>query len=275
MAKKTTKKTAAEVPSWYQECLNNIAKIPGGTLCSEQHCADARQQNKMICTCQPPYMNGCTGPSPKPGCCSYSASSPVYVWLPGGGCYCCCGGAMAAMEVAVSKNSSIAADQLKKGDTVYAPKDTSLREWVSVPLQFASFNAATEDNPQVNIQLSGGKGKTQTIVAGAKQLMMLPDKKFKEARKLAPGIDQLVNNEGKAADIIAVNTGAYTAFTAYLSTTAAPAANPAGHLLSLNGFITGDYALSLGIAAEHLAEGHEQLPVAGTTAYKERYPHLG
>lgn len=274
MAKKKSTVTAGDDPPWYAQCLDNIKKIPGGTLCSEQHCADAKRQNYMICNCVPPYLNGCMGPNPAPGCCSYNASSPVFVALPNGGCYCCCGSTTPATEVAVSKTDSMAIDQLKKGDIVYAPKDASLQQWTNAPLQFVSVSRASADNPQVSIKLRDAKGKEQNLVVGTRQLMLLPGGKFKEAGKLVPQIDQLVSSNGKATDIEDISAGTFTTFIAYIAFSAAPAKNPEGHLLSVNGFIVGDYALSLGIGDEHLYDNHAALPVAGTAAYHERYPHL-
>jgi len=276
MAKKNINpKAAAGWPPWYQQCLDNIKKIPGAVPCPQEVCTNAPngRQIHMLCTCQPPYLNGCLN-NPTPGCCAYGPSSPIFVISNNGGCYCCCGNVYSYAAIATGKNNSVSADQLKKGDMVYAPKDASLKEWSSVPLQFVSFSNTSAENAQVSISYRDAKGKEQQLIVPARQLMLLPGKKFKEAQKLVPGIDQLVNKDGKAVDIETVLAGTFTALVAYISSVAAPAADPEGHLLSIDGFIAGDYSLSLGIGQQHLTDNHEQLPNAGTTAYKERYPHL-
>lgn len=271
MAKKKSTVTAGDDPPWYAQCLDNIKKI-GGTLCPQKDCEEMSGAIHKICNCQSPYLNGCLN-NPTPGCCSYEPSSPVWVAKPNNGCYCCCGMVPAA-EVAVSKTGSMAIDQLKKGDTIYVPKDTSLRQWTSVTLQFVSITQVSAESPQVSIHLRNDKGKESTLITGARQLLMLPGRKFKEARKLVPGIDELVNKDGKAMQVEKMITGVFGQFTSYIASSAAPANHPDGHLLSLDGIIAGDYALSLGIAPEHLADHHDQLPNNGTDAYNQRYPHL-
>lgn len=276
MAKNSSKKTVKETGSaWPNLCLENIKKIPGAVPCTGNQCYDVQNswQLHQVCHCLPPYQNGCQN-NPAPNCCAYSPSSPIPIITNDSVCYCCCGNIGSLAAIAVAKNNSVSADQLKKDDTIYAPADTSLRAWRAVPLAFASLTNTSAGNPQAGIAYKNSKGKTASLIVAAKQLLMLPDRKFKEARKLVPGIDQLVNSEGKAVDIEQVHTGIFTPTMAYLASSAAPANDPAGHLLSLNGIIGGDYALSMGIGSEHLAAGHEQLPIAGTNDYKERYPHL-
>ncbi|SFW15402.1 hypothetical protein [Chitinophaga sancti] len=271
MAPKKSTVTAGDDPSWNKQCLENIKKL-GGTLCPQEQCEDMSVPIHMICNCLPPYLNGCLN-NPLPGCCSYGPSSPVWVANPKGGCYCCCGMAPGA-AVAVSKTRSIAADQLKKGDTIFVPKDTSLRQWTSVTLQFVSLSKTSTGNPQVSIQLRDEKGKESTLIVGERQLLMMPDRKFKEARKIVPGMDQLVNKDGQPMEVSKIITGVFGQFISYIASSAAPASEPEGHLVSLEGIIGGDYALSLGIAPGHLADNHDQLPNIGTDDYNQRYPHL-
>lgn len=272
MAPKKSTVTAGDDPSWYKQCLENIKKIPGGTLCPQEDCNNMSSLLHRVCNCLPPYLNGCIN-NPVPGCCVYGPSSPIYVLNANGGCYCCCGMAPGA-SVAVTKSQRIAADQLKKGDTIYVPKDTSLRQWTSVTLEFVSLSKTSVENPQVSIQLRDGKGKESTLIVGERQLLMMPDKKFKEARKIVPGLDQLVNNDGQPMEVSKIITGVFGQFISYIASSAAPASEPEGHLLSLDGIICGDYALSLGIGPGNLADNHEQLPNIGTNEYKQRYPHL-
>ena len=55
-------------PWWLPGCKNNIAKIPGAKMCSDQHCTDAQNQGHMVCYCCDPFQNGCSGQQAPANC---------------------------------------------------------------------------------------------------------------------------------------------------------------------------------------------------------------
>ena len=84
-------------PWWLPGCKNNIAKIPGAKMCSDQHCTDAQNQGHMVCYAATHFRTAAPASKRRPiaaipgrPCCSYTAESPSS-FQPSGNCYCCCG----------------------------------------------------------------------------------------------------------------------------------------------------------------------------------------
>jgi hypothetical protein len=271
-----SKKDLAADPPWLPGCKANIAKIPGGVLCSDQHCTEAQQQNHMICYCQAPWNNGCPeDPNNRPpNCCSYSATSPVYVALQSGGCYCCCGCFSFDTQVAISDTETRAISEIMLGDLVYVAEDASLKKWGTKTVQFSS-GTGTVSKGSVMIQVDFGSDPNHvtTLYVTQNQVFYMPGAKLKRANKLVPG-DLLVRQDGSTVPVISLTVGKYEKGIHHIATSQNLATNMAGHLILAKGIVCGDYALQLTTGTEFYIDGHDALPELGTKEYLEAYKHI-
>ncbi|MFM2379069.1 MAG: hypothetical protein RLZZ143_1647 [Cyanobacteriota bacterium] len=201
-------------PWWFPGCIENLDKIatkyhPGKTgrnlLCSENHCLESQNYNHMVCTCEKdtPYENGCRYLNPRPdNCCSYTATSPVYVALATGGCFCCCGCFANGTPIAVDNEHSKAIEEFSVGDLVYVADDISLTKWSQKPVQFSSGTGdlgAYNTMIKVTFEVNGNK---DFLLVNRNQIFLMADKKLKRASKLVPGQDQLLAYDGTPAPAV-------------------------------------------------------------------------
>jgi LPS O-antigen subunit length determinant protein (WzzB/FepE family) len=154
--------------------------------------------------------------------------------------------------ISMDKTKAKAIDFCKNAEIIHAPTDTTLKKWVKTKINFVSQIGAAGSNSQILIEFSTGKKQTKKLVVGNKQLLLMSDEKLKEAKRIASG-DKLMQSDGTAALVISATAGKFSKLTTYLATSVAPASEPAGHLLVLNGIVAGDYALSLGIDSKYLS----------------------
>jgi hypothetical protein len=262
-------------PWWLPGCRQNIAKIPGGVLCDEQHCTDSQNYWHMVCSCQSPYGNGCPTP-PTPNCCSYTATSPIYVSGPKP-CYCCCGCLANETLVHSGKLATKAIKEFMVGDPVYVAMDAQLTSWREVPVQFSSGTGDNAVSDMIEIRF-GAPESRHSVVATRSQLFMVQGNKLKRASRLVPQQDSLMRPDGSLLAVRDLTAGKFTGGVHAIATTDLVSKDPAGHLMIYNGVVGGDYALQvtdLGKAnPELLVDGHEDLPEFGTRAYAEKYAHL-
>jgi hypothetical protein len=260
-------------PWWLPQCLENLKKIPGGVLCSDQHCRDASRYLYAVCNCQPPYQNGCPQP-PTPNCCSYAPPSPVVVFGPSPYCYCCCGMVDGAMAMAVDHTTYRPIHEFAVGDKVLVATKPDLSAWEQVPVAFSSGTGPGSDSPTIQIRY-GDPGQPETLIVSARQLFLVTGGKLKQASRLVAGEDQLVGADGSAVPIIDLIGGIAADTLHRVATSTAPATSLAGHLMVINGVMCGDYALQLGnleqAAPNLLVAGHAGLPELGSAAYAQRY----
>jgi hypothetical protein len=262
-------------PWWLPGCKENLAKIPGGVLCTDQHCTDAQNYYHAVCNCQPPYQNGCPTP-PTPNCCSYSATSPILVLGPQP-CYCCCGCFANGTLIAVNRDDTRPVQDFLVGDQVRVAMNPQLTEWAQIPVAFSSGTGPESQSPMIQIRF-GDDANPETIIATREQLFLVTGQKLKRASKLVPDVDQLIRADGSAAKVLDMTAGVFTTGVHQIATTTYPTTNMAGHLLVANGVVCGDYSLQVtdldSAQPQLMAEGHAKLPEFGTKAYAQRHAHL-
>jgi hypothetical protein len=262
-------------PWWLPGCKDNVAKIPGGVLCSDQHCTEAQTYYHAVCYCTPPYSNGCPQP-PTPNCCSYTATSPVLVLGPQP-CYCCCGCFANDTLIAVDNTEKKKIQEILVGDMVLVAMDGSLKEWAQLPVEFSSGTGAESNSPMIQIRF-GDEANPESIIATRNQLFLTPGQKLKRASKLVPELDQLVRPDGSSAKVLDLTAGTFKTGVHQISTSSRPTTNMDGHLIIANGVVCGDYSLQLTDLDQAnpamMVKDHHALPEFGTKAYAKRHAHL-
>ncbi|VWC97606.1 hypothetical protein BLA39750_02326 [Burkholderia lata] len=272
-------------PWWLPGCKNNIAKIPGAKMCSDQHCTDAQNQGHMVCYCCDPFQNGCSGQQAPANCgdawptkcCSYTAESPFIVFQPTGNCYCCCGCLAYDTSIAVTQSEARPIQEIRVGDPVYVAMDTDLKIWQQIPIRFSSGTGGDSNSSMIQVRF-GDPDLPESVIATRNQLFLLPGKKLKRASTLVPGQDQLVRPDGSTVPVLDLVSGKFSKGVHMISTSNATTTDMAGHLIIANGVICGDYSLQLTHLEEAqpslMAGGTEELPEFGTKEYGLRYKHL-
>lgn len=267
----------ANDPPWLAGCLENLKKIPGAVLCSEQHCLDSQTYNHMVCHCTPPYNNGCPQTNPPPGCCSYTDTSPVPVFTPTGTCYCCCGCFANDTQVAYDETSTKPIKDFVVGDPVLVAMNVDLSEWEQLPVVFSSGTGAESSSTMIQVRF-GDEANPEFVIATRDQLFLLPGQQFKRTSRLVPGQDSLIRKDGSQAPVLDLTAGTFTTGVHQIATSSNTTTNPDGHLLLANGVVCGDYSLQITnldeAAPKLMVAGHADLPEFGTKAYGERHAHL-
>jgi hypothetical protein len=263
-------------PPWLPGCIDNVNKLPGGKLCSVQHCEDSATYWHAVCNCQPPFQNGCTGTPPPPGCCSYTATSPIYVIGPDP-CYCCCGCFANDTLVAVDATERKEIKEFVVGDLVYVAMDPDLSTWDQLPVVFSSGTGPESTGDMIQVRF-GDPEAPEKIVSNRAQLFLVKGNKLKRASKLVPKHDWLARPDGSFAEVLDLTTGKFKGGLHQISTSETLTTKWEGHLLNANGVVCGDYSLQITdletAAPEMLVEGHADLPEFGTREYAEMHAHL-
>jgi hypothetical protein len=258
-------------PSWLIECQVNITKIPGAAPCEQSYCEAASTYMALMCTCAPPYSNGCPNP-PTPGCCAYTASSPVVMMRSGGNCYCCCGSATGGDgTVAVGGGESRPLSEIAVGDRIQAALDLNLETWALVA---AEFSAGTGIGAP-GIEISLGGPAPRKIVVDPDQLLLVAGR-LKRASRLVAGVDELTGHDRDAVPVLALAAVTIGTPRHRIATSNGPATEVAGHLIIIDEVIGGDYALQLAdldtLNPAVMAPGHARLPEFGTSEYTANTP---
>lgn len=268
---------ATDQPWWYQGCLENIQKIPGGVMCSENHCTDAQNYSHQVCTCTGAYPNGCVGKDPTSGCCSYTATSPVFV-ANAPNCYCCCGCFSNDTQVAIDEIQTKAIQEFIVGDLVYVADDASLKSWSQQTVQFSAGTGLIGiENTLIKISF-GDKDKPGNVICSRAQLFLTPERKLIRAAKLVPGEHQLLTHDGTPVMVLDLTVGKFKKGVHQIATSLQPTTNVDQHLILANGIVSGDYALQItnleGRAPEVMIDGYADLPDFGTRDYIENNKQL-
>jgi hypothetical protein len=268
---------AQDEPWWLPPCRAAIQQM-GARMCTEVHCTEAEQNNHMICYCQPPFLDGCKKLGhPSEECCSYDATSPVFVSGPQP-CYCCCGCFANETLIAVSTAEFKEIADFLIGDMVWVAMDADLSTWDQVPVAFSAGTGRTAGvNSLIRVRF-GDRATPESVYANRDQLFMMADHKLKRAVKLVPGTDMLVRPDGSAVPVLDLSSGQFEKGVHHIATSDTPAQDVSGHLIVANGLVCGDYSLqlrNLEVANPSLmVAGHADLPDFGTDEYAAAYPHL-
>jgi hypothetical protein len=214
-----------------------MVKQIGGTMCDECEDTPMRGLLHAICSCQPPYENGCRNPFP--GCCAYTSDSPVPV---GTGCFCCCGYYGSGLWNATGAREGRPLAAFVEGDTVYVAEDGSLQKWSQRSVSFKG-SAPVAAGVMARVRFRRGE-RDEEVLAHRDQPFLLPDRTLRRAGELVPGVDSLVEADGTPVPVLAVED-APDGEVHHLATSRAPAASVDGHLVLVNGVVAGDYALQL------------------------------
>jgi hypothetical protein len=262
-------------PPWLPGCIANLNKLkPPGKLCSEIHCTDSQSYWHAVCRCEEPFPNGCI--DPKPNCCSYTDTSPIYVPATPG-CYCCCGCFANETLIAFSADEAKPVNEFVPGDPLWVALDLNLTSWASVPVQFSSGTGPESQNTMIRVSF-GDSSAPEEIFVTREQLLMVEGNRLKRASRLVPGRDQLVRAVGGLAPVLDLAAGLYQRGVHQVATSETPTTDPSGHLLVANGLVGGDFSLQVtdldAAAPGLLVDGHSDLPEFGTKEYGERYSHL-
>ena len=261
---------------WAPGCKDQLDKIPGAVLCPEQRCAEAHEFLHAVCTCQPPFTNGCVNPTPN--CCSFTPFTPVIVFNPDGtSCYCCCGCFATGTQVASSAEETRTVQEFTGGDPLWVAMDMGLTTWASIPVLFSSGTDAEAQNPMIRVSF-GDPAAAEEIFVTWDQLFMVAGHRLKRAAKLVPAADRLIRADGSLAPVLDMSAGLHQRGVHQVATSESPTTDPSGHLLIANGVVCGDYSLQVtdleGARPDLLVDGHAGLPEFGTKEYGERYAHL-
>jgi hypothetical protein len=263
-------------PPWLPGCLRNLAKIPGGVLCPQNHCDDSQTYLHAVCYCKEPYLNGCTPPAPN-NCCSYNAESPIIIFGNPTSCYCCCGCFANDTQIAVDKTSTKPIQEILVGDMVLVAMNGDLTVWEQLPVAFSSGTGPESSSSMIRVRF-GDEAKPESVIATREQLFLLPGKKLKRTSRLVPGEDSLLRPDGSLAPVLDLTAGVFKTGVHQLATSTMTTTNMDGHLLIANGVVGGDYALQItdldAAAPQLMVAGHADLPEFGTKAYGERNAHL-
>jgi hypothetical protein len=229
----------ADPPPWLAQCEQFVKMLGGGTMCAPAQCSEIASYIHAVCTCEPPYVNGCVG-TPTPGCCSYTSSSPIY--RAGANCFCCCGEQASGQWNAVHEDESRPLAAFVEGDTVYVAADGSLKKWEERPVAFKG-SAPVAAGVMVRVRFRRGE-QDEAVLAHRDQPFRLPDRTLRRAGELVAGVDSLVEADGTPVPVLALED-APEGQAHHLATSRAPAASVDGHLVLANGVVAGDYALQL------------------------------
>ena len=206
----------------------NCAKL----LCSSRTFLDVKQYIQAVCTCQPPYVNGC---SPR------SDASAIYVPLQPP-CWCCCGWTTSGPYSAARQGEWRPVAAFVEGDTIYISEDGTMKKWSERPVAFRG-SAAAPEGVRVEIRVRRD-GEDEWVTVHRDQPFLLDGGSLRRAGELVPGVDRLVEEDGTPVDVLAV-TAAPAGEVHHLATTREPATSVDGHLLLVNGLVAGDFALQL------------------------------
>ncbi len=127
------------------------------------------------------------------------------------------------------------------GDQVLAgsPNGSGGFNWTPVEVQFSS---GVPDGRTPMIFIRFGENR---IICTPNQPFLMPDGKVKRAERLIPGVDRLVNAEGKPVEISDIVRGDYTRGVHGIATDIRLIGSLDHHLLITEGVVTGDYCAEI------------------------------
>jgi hypothetical protein len=288
-------------PWWYAGCLANIQTL-GGTMCPQNHCDTTIVKNysEQYCNCSGAYPNGCSGSSPPPNCCSYSAVSPVPIISEG--CYCCCGCFSNETPIAYDKGVYKAIVEYQVGDLVYVADDVTLTSWSQKPVLFSAGAGGGAAAENVMLMVTFGDAPNTDYLLVNRTQPFLTTVGLVPAAALVPGTHELRTADGGTKMVQSLEVGMFKKGMHHIATSTQPATSPDGHLIVAKGVVCGDWALQMAARATAptdaasappseaatasssasfahttqlaFVEDAHLLPEFGTREYAEAHPHL-
>lgn len=247
------------------QCLENIKKL-GGTPCPAEKCIDASAYIQRICTCQPPFPNGCVPPIT--GCCTYNYASPVPVMGVSDLCYCCCCEVSSLTNISIDATDTKPINEIQPGDMIYVADGPELKNWGQRKIEFSSgVGTGSAGSPFIQLDFGTEGQNSGSIAATPSQVFLMADGKLKRADKLVPGADDLVQADGTTVPLVRMTLGFLIRGSHHISTGQAAATSMNGHLVLVNGVVCGDYSLQISNKSALFADNHHELPGFGTDAY--------
>jgi hypothetical protein len=227
---------------WYQACAAAIAQL-GGQMCADPECNNSTVGPMLwnYCTCQAPWVNGCSGPNPPAGCCFATAATPVMIAAQN--CYCCCGWAIPS--AAADAETQRPLKDYVAGDPVYVAIDITAGAWETRPVAWSGGVASGGETVRVSFAGPDGNGE---LIVDRGHLFLTPGGDLKAAAELVAGHDQLVGSDGGARELLAVQPGPAGQELHQLATSTTPATTRDGHLLLTDGVVSADWALQVGLS---------------------------
>jgi hypothetical protein len=256
-------------PPWLEACLANI-RLLGGHLCDETYCTGNSKITRMVCNCIPPFYNGCPPNNRPPGCCAYTAASPIWMALPNDGCYCCCGSFSDGTPVAISETESEPIVDIMFGDLIYVAEDATLKNWRTETVRFSSgIGANPGESIMIKVDFGTDKEHCDSLYVTPNQAFYMPGGLLKRAQKLVVGVDQLVRADGSTLQVLQLAADKYDKVIHHIATSQSMATSMDGHLILAKGIVCGDYALELASDPALFVKGHNDLPNFGTKEYSD------
>jgi hypothetical protein len=194
----------------------------------------------------------------------------------GKSCYCCCGSINSSSnKIAIDQDQIASAEEIQVGDSILVADDESLQSWSKKPARFSSGAGGLGIGLTFLTITFEGKNGPQELLALPRQLLLMPDRKLKQASKLVPGEDKVLLQDGSPAQVLKLSASKPNRHMHQIATSVEPASSLAGHLLLTQSVVSGDYSLQIADLEQSnpklLADGHTELPDYGTKKYLDAH----
>ncbi|PWR21988.1 Hint domain-containing protein [Zavarzinia compransoris] len=193
-------------------------------------------------------------------------------------CYCCCSCFAWDTKIRVSETEVRFIQDIEEEDEILAawiepnPDGTVKVTWKP---RLVGYSDGTSPSSQPQTMVMIQYGEDGELIATPDQLMLMPDGRLKDAKRLVPG-DLMVDDDGRPVAVNSVHLGEYSGGIQHLGLGPVPEDTNvpvSGNLFSANGIIVGDFWLQVTHGAEPESEGktlvagHSALPMIGSEAY--------
>lgn len=221
--------------------------------CSAAHCSGIDKELNEVCKQE-----------------GWAIGHPVITRDADGPCQCHCSCLALGTPLAMAKDKYKAIEDYKVGDVVWAAgPDLKFHE---VEVKFSDGTSGGSAQPySVYIEYDDS-----FLIVTADHLFLMPSGRLKKADKLSVS-DSLVAPDGGKVEIKNITMGTfYGGFHHIATSTVDPKGDLKDHLLDANGVVCADYAVQLfhkesDAVKKCMADGHDDLPTLGTTAYFQKH----
>ncbi len=148
-------------------------------------------------------------------------------------------------SINTSNGTHKAIRDFSEGDLIWVAETPELTSWVQKPVLFSPGTGTSGNNQLINVGFSNCGAEPQYILVSRTQPFLMHNKTLKQAKKLIPGKDQLVMEDGTLCPIISIEVAVFNKGVHHVTTSRSPAENLNFHLMLANGIVIGDYATIL------------------------------